>query len=474
MISPLRATGIIASGTAVYLVIGVLVGKALALFVGPPGVGIWGLMQSTTGILGIIVGLGVATSLVRSVARAVSAGRLADAQNLRLGSLALAVFTTLALFLVSLPTAEWVATSLLGSASFSGAVPLLALAVGFSLIGAVEQGALNGWHRIRQLTMVVIASSILGGVATVLLVAAFGVDGIAPGLLITAVSGAGVGAVGAALVLGPVRIRAVRQAVSGIREIVLVGSPYALSQGVGTGAQLLVPVVVLFLLDSASVGYYRAAATISVGYLAFVLNAFAQDYYPRVAAAEPLELRGLIERQTRLVLALGVPLVLVTLALAPLVVTVLYSNEFFPAVDILRWQLVGDLLKLPAWAMAFAVLARGRSVLFFATELAFGFSLLLGVWAATSWWGLQGAGIAYLFSYGIYYLAVWLAVRRVAPVVPGRLQLGVVGLVVVLVVSEIVLASQTLLWSGLVLAAAGVAAVLGWPQMLRRHRAGTL
>ena len=69
------------------------------------------------------------------------------------------------------------------------------------------------------------------------------------------------------------------------------GAPFALSQVVGAGVQLLVPVIVLYLLDAAAVGYYRAAFTVSVGYLAFLLNALAQDYYPRVAAASSFEVK---------------------------------------------------------------------------------------------------------------------------------------------------------------------------------------
>ena len=50
------------------------------------------------------------------------------------------------------------------------------------------------------------------------------------------------------------------------------GLPYTASMLVGTGVVLVMPVLVLHVVGSASVGYYRAAATIGIAYLGFLLR----------------------------------------------------------------------------------------------------------------------------------------------------------------------------------------------------------
>src|ERR1700690_830255 len=70
--SPARATGILAFGTAASLFAGVLVSKALAILIGPEGIGLYALLQSVPGLAGIVFGLGVGTGMVRATARAVA------------------------------------------------------------------------------------------------------------------------------------------------------------------------------------------------------------------------------------------------------------------------------------------------------------------------------------------------------------------------------------------------------------------
>ena len=67
---------------------------------------------------------------------------------------------------------------------------------------------------------------------------------------------------------------------------------------------MALPVLVLHVLNTDAVGFYRAAAAISVTYLGFVTNSMSQDYYPRVSAMgeQNRVLCQLINEQYRMVL----------------------------------------------------------------------------------------------------------------------------------------------------------------------------
>lgn len=474
MISPLRATAIVGMGTLVTLAASVVVAKSLAIFIGPEGVGVYGLFSSVLGLATLVAGLGIGTGLVRGIASALSQSGDERVAAIRRGGvlIALAAGVTGALVLIGLR--EPIAEVALGSTDRASSMFALALALPLYLLAGVELGVLNGYHRVRELTLAGAISAVIGGGITIACVAALGEDGIAPAIL----GSASVAAVIAVLL----RLRSVGRTASAsghsIRlaagSLLRFGGPFTASQLVGTGAQLLIPILILSQVGAAGVGHYRAAATIAIGYLAFLLTAMAQDYYPRVAGAAEMDLSALIERRTRIVVAIAAPIILAMLALSPLIVALLYTDEFLPAVDVLQWQLIGDLLKLPAWALSFVILARASSLTFLSLELVGGAALVAGVLLLTPVLGVAGTGVAYLVMYAAYYVAAWLLVQRVVRVGPGRLQLAIVllagGCTVVLLAAPEV----SVLRSGLLLLVAASIAFVAWPRLWRHHRAGVL
>jgi PST family polysaccharide transporter len=180
---------------------------------------------------------------------------------------------------------------------------------------------------------------------------------------------------------------------------------------------MAMPMLVLHLLGAEAVGFYKAATAISVGYLGFLVTAMGQDYYPRVSAIadDPKALVSLVNDQHRLVMMLAGPLILGTLAIVPYLVPLVYSKQFGPTVEILEWQLIGDLFKFSSWTMSFVILARCRSSILLLTESTVGATTLVCTWLTVRLWGLPALGISFLASYVLYYLVVWILIRREIP-----------------------------------------------------------
>src|SRR5262249_51489941 len=143
---------------------------------------------------------------------------------------------------------------------------------------------------------------------------------------------------------------------------------------------------------------HRAALSVSGVYLGFLLTAMAYDYYPRVSAASgrPAELVQLVNQQHRLVMLLAGPMILGALALAPYLIPLIYTPNFAPAVDIVEWQLIGDLFKFSSWTMGFIILVRSGSTTLFLVELLSGVNILVGSWVGMRFFGLPGLGIGFL------------------------------------------------------------------------------
>lgn len=414
MKSVLRATALLSTSSVVTILVGLVSAKVYAVLLGPSGIGFMGLLQSLLGLTGLIAGMGIGTGVVRLGAKALEAGETARVVALR--SAAWVLFWSFGSLGVLLLTAfrAPVSALVLGAPEHGPEVVLMGVALLFTLASGLQIKILNAYHRVQALAKWGVLNSFLGTLVSLGAVWTWGVAGI-PAAVIAGtvvswlVSGVFLRQEVATPNVQPSRKEHLRAA----RDLLYFGLPFTASALVGTGVQFLLPSLILHELGREGVGFYRAAVAISVGYLGFLLTAMAQDYYPRVAAVRTNEeLTATVNQQHWLVMTLGVPLILGALALAPFLVSLVYSNAFAPAVGVLEWQLLGALFQFSSWTMSFVILARSTSVTYFFTELVGGGSMLICSYVAMQWFGLTGLGIGFLASYMLYYLSVWLTVKR--------------------------------------------------------------
>jgi len=149
-------------------------------------------------------------------------------------------------------------------------------------------------------------------------------------------------------------------------------------------------------------------------YIGFVLGAMATDYYPRLTAAiaDRDQANRLVNEQGEVALLLAAPAFMALLALAPWVVTVLYTGEFTAAVEILRWQVLGDVLKVVSWPLSFVLLAAGAGRAYLATEVLAYVVFTLATWVGLPIVGVAATGIGFLLMYAVQLPAVYLLARR--------------------------------------------------------------
>ena len=415
-----RAAAILSGSSIVSLLLSLVSAKVMAVYLQPEGYGYYGLLQSFVAVSSLIAGLGMATGMVRLGAGAVTRDEQATIASLRKGSwLLFWILGTLAMVILSVFRAQ-LSQFALNRPDRGGTILLMGIALLFTVAGNIQVGTLNAYHRVASLAKNGVANTLLGGAATIGAVLIWRGRGIVVAVIAGSITSWVTSRYFLRREVGAIPVRAPRREVwQAARSLLHFGGPYTASMFVGTGVQLLLPMMVLHMLNAESVGYYRAAAGISVGYLGFLITAMGQDYYPRVSAASnhPATLVELINAQHRMVMLLAVPTILGTLALAPSLVPIVYSAKFVPTVEILEWQLIGDIFKFASWTMSFVILARCPTSVLFLTESIGGIATIASTWLAVKWFGLQGLGIGFVASYIIYYLVVSVITHREVPLV---------------------------------------------------------
>ena len=193
-------------------------------------------------------------------------------------------------------------------------------------------------------------------------------------------------------------------------------------------------------LDAA--GYFAAAWGITMTYVGFLLGAMGADYYPRLTEVihDKVAAIRLMNDQAQLGLAIGGPVLLLLIGLAPWVITLLYSAEFDPAVTLLQWQTVGNVFKIASWALGFSIVAAGRAKTFFFVELSFNIVFLSMVFGFMPHVGLEVTAYAFVLGYLVHMNMIYLVARQTLGFRWQALSLGLLGLHTSLGVALLVLA----------------------------------
>lgn len=422
---------LIGGASVITVILGVIRTKAIALFVGAPGIGLIGAYNSITSLVGTVAGMGINSSGVRQIAEAVGTG---DEQQVartikavRRLSLCLGVLGTLAM----LAMAGWFSWWTFENTAYTRALGVLSLTILFMSILGGQSAIMQGMRRIGDLARLSILGAALGTLATIPLVWIWGVRGIVPSL---------VAATGLAVITAWWYIRRVKvpevslpwsQTLAQCGPLLRFGMALMLTGLMTTGVGYISRAIIVRKLGLDAAGHYQAAWALSSMYVGYVLSAMGTDFYPRLTAInkDHAAMARMVNEQVDLSLLLAAPGLLATLALAPLVIVAFYSTGFGPAAEVLQWQVLGILFRVVSWPLGFIILAKGSARVFTLTELSSNIVHLAGIWLGVRWFGLQGAGIAFFVLYLFCWVLVYGVARRMIGFRYSATALSILGIV---------------------------------------------
>ena len=412
----LRSTSIIGGASVINILIGLVRIKVAAVLLGPTGVGLIGLFSNLIAAAANVAALGMGTVGTRQIAAANGLGELQAVSVARRalfwGTLVMAVVGALVFWLLR----GVLATRVLADSARSNEVGWLALGVGLTVACGSQGALLNGMRRIGDLARISVYSAALATVLGVGSLLLWHEKGLLVYLLLTPVISF---LVGGWYVARLPKVHASRTPLRALAQqwgsLARLGVAFMLAGLALTLGQLVIRTLVQRELGAEALGLFEAAWIISMTYIGFVLRAMGTDYYPRLSAVinDHAAVNKLVNEQTEVALLLAGPVFLSMLGLAPWVIELLYSSKFSEAAVVLRWQVLGDILKVASWPLGFVILAAGDGRTFLFSDTLAIAVFVLCVWLGLPYLGLQITGIGFLLMYTVYLpLVYWLARRR--------------------------------------------------------------
>lgn len=404
----LKTTSLFGGVQVFKILISIVNSKFVALLLGPTGMGISGLLSSTTGLIGAATNFGLGTSAVRDVSKSYASGDIYHF-NRTVSIFRRLVWGTgiLGLLVCFVLSPIW-SNLTFANSDYTWAFALLSITFLLGQISSGQSVVLQGTRNFKLMAKSGIIGSILGLLTGIPLYYLFGYDGIVPAMLLSSVTG---------LMLTTYFARKVKtEKVNLSTKDVLKGGKTMLNLGFFISVQAFLNILCAYLVriyigrtgSIADVGLYNSGFSIINTYVGMVFTAMGTEYYPRLSTYidDDIKFSNAINQQMELSFLLLSPLIAAFLVLGELAIIILYSTKFLEATLMIAFGVFGIFLKAPGWCLGFTFLAKGDSKMFFVNELCAEIYFLLINILFYHLWGLNGLGASFVINYLLYYLQV--------------------------------------------------------------------
>lgn len=181
------------------------------------------------------------------------------------------------------------------------------------------------------------------------------------------------------------------------RELVSYGAVMAVTSGASAVALLAVRAYLVRRSGAVANGLYQVPIAMTALYTPFLTNALWARLFPSVSkSGDSPESRHELNAALRLVIVGASVFVVGLLALGDVLVRVVYSDDFSPAVRLLPLQLSGDIFYFVFFTLSVYVLALRRLRAYLLGWLGYAAVLLLVSVFFVDRWGIDGAAVGYV------------------------------------------------------------------------------
>jgi PST family polysaccharide transporter len=412
----LKSFGIIGSSKLITIAIGVVRTKIIAVLLGPTGVGIAGILDSTISLVSNFTHMGIEFSAVRDVAEAAETG---DNKKIAKAIIILrrwSWFTGGLGMLTAILLSEKLSLLGFGNDKYALGIAILSATILISSISSGQMALLQGMQQLASIAKSNVLGVVIGFAITVPVYYIYGIDGIVPALFVSPV---------AALCLSwwyAKRVSVEKIALSiyetflGGIGMVKLGFFMVLSTLMMTGTMYLVKIIIISKSSIDVVGQFQAVWTLSSVYLMTVVNTMSVDYYPRLAGVnkDNSTVNLLVNEQLEIAMLVSAPLIVFMLSFASDIIPFFYSKSFVGALTILQWQLLGDFFKIIFFPLAYVLLAKKEGMYFIVGEFLAAALFVCVIYFGWDFFGKDSLGIGYFISRFFYMVLIWLFVRQVS------------------------------------------------------------
>lgn len=391
------------------IVISIIRTKLIALFIGPAGMGIAALLNSTINIISGITGLGIETSAVKHISGSYKNEDLKSVSKnvsiVRKLALLTGIFGTLLTILFS----KWLSQLTFGNSDHTFSFVFLSIILLMKQLSTGELVILQGLRKMRFLAKANFYGNLFGLLFSIPLYYYYRIDAIVPTIILASLSSV-LFSFYYSRKVGIVKTKVSNnQLTTEGKSIIRLGIMLTFSGFLTLFSTYLIQIYVGKIGGLEQVGFYNAGFTLLNSYVGIIFTVMSTDYFPRLASIcnEEEKVRTSVIQQSFMSILIITPIIILFLTFIPLIVKIIYTPKFVSIIPMVCLGILAMLFRAVSWSMGYIIIAKGDSKIFMRTSLGFSFlSLILNI-LGYYYYGLEGLG----FSFFIYYLIHFFALK---------------------------------------------------------------
>ena len=403
----LKAMGLFGGVQVMGIICSIIRTKLVAIWIGPVGVGLFGLFNNALEMINTGTNLGIRGSSVRDISQAVASDDRSLIARIIVVVRRWSLWLGLGGALLTLLLSPLLSEVTFGTQDQMWGFVALSIAVLLMAISNGEQAVLQGSRRLKRLARASVAGTVLGLLISIPLFYWLRERSVVPSIIAYAACNA--------LMMWLLRNKDYPAPGVSRRETVDMGRGFVrlgIYMTVGNFVTILAGYVFNAWLNqeagTAVVGHYQAGYTLINKYTGLILSALGMEYYPRLAqvAGDRLRLHESVSLEISVAMLVLAPVVALFVLLRGPIIWLLYSEEFTVIEAMVSWGMVGTVMRALSWCMAFVILARGDGKTYVITEaVSATVGLVLNI-LFYRWWGITGLGLSFLAWYVVYTLII--------------------------------------------------------------------
>jgi len=406
-----KATSLFGGVQVFIILIQIVRSKFIAVLLGPAGMGIAGLFNSTNSLVSALTNFGLERSAVRDVA--------ANSNDTNELSTTISVLRKLIWFtgtlglLITLIFSTTISQLTFGSSEYSTSFKWLSGVLFFNQLAIGYNVLLRGLRQLKYMALSNLIGSFAGLIISIPLYYFFSTKGIVPAIIISSLTTLLIASYFSRKIDIKTKKISIRETIIKGKPMLKMGFVLSLSTLIVIGSSYIVRIVIRNLGSIEDVGFYNAGFAIVNSYFGVFFTALTTDYYPRLAALsyDNKKANILVNQQSEMSVLVLSPVLTIFLIYINFIVILLYSNEFIPIREMILWAALGIYFKSASWSLGVSFIAHGDAKTLFWSELvANSISLLLNILGYYTY-GLSGLGVSFMMGFIYSFLQTFFLVK---------------------------------------------------------------
>lgn len=410
----LRTTSLFGGVQFFNIIISIIRTKLIAIFIGPAGMGIATLLNSTINIISGITGLGIETSAVKHISGSYKNDDLNSISTNVAIVKKLALVTGILGALLTISLSPWLSRLTFGNSEHIFSFVFLSITLLFKQLSTGQLVVLQGLRKMRFLAKANFYGNLFGLMFSIPLYYYYRIDAIVPTIIVASFS---------SLLFSysyskKIRIVKVdvsnRQLTTEGKNIIRLGIMLTLSGFMTLLSTYLIQIYVGKIGGLEEVGLYNAGFTLLNSYVGIIFTVMATDYFPKLASIcdENEKVRTSVIQQSFVSILIITPIIILFLIFIPLIIKILYTPKFISISSMVCFGILGMLFRAVSWSMGYIIIAKGDSKIFIKTAIGFNLLSLVLNGFGYYFYGLEGLGFSFLVYYLIHFFVVKIITKR--------------------------------------------------------------